>query len=137
MCYKQKKGQVSMAKNNIRSFRFSDEVAAIIERFEGASFNDKLERIILHCFWERGKIEEDIKTQRRRLADLQKRCDEARAELFEYESLLAQKKKIDQAVTQVVLQAIDYQEQLKNVTQSSPAAAEQLEESCVTERQAV
>jgi cytoplasmic iron level regulating protein YaaA (DUF328/UPF0246 family) len=39
-----------MAKNNIRSFRYSDEVKEILEGFKGSSMNEKFENLVLHCF---------------------------------------------------------------------------------------
>ena len=38
-----------MAKNNIRSFRYSDEVAKILNGFEGANMNEKFEKLVLYC----------------------------------------------------------------------------------------
>lgn len=38
-----------MSKGNIRSFRYSDEVAKIIEGFEGNSMNEKFENLVLYC----------------------------------------------------------------------------------------
>ena len=40
-----------MPKNNCRSFRFSDEVAAIISQQPGKSDNDKFEQLVLRCFY--------------------------------------------------------------------------------------
>ena len=39
-----------MSKNHIRSFRYSDEVADILEGFEGNSMNEKFENLVLFCF---------------------------------------------------------------------------------------
>ena len=38
-----------MSKNNIRSFRYSDEVAGILEGFKGSSMNEKFENLVLYC----------------------------------------------------------------------------------------
>lgn len=37
-------------KNNLRSFRYSDRVAEILESFEGDSMNAKFENLVLFCF---------------------------------------------------------------------------------------
>jgi hypothetical protein len=37
-------------KPNIRSFRYSDEVARILEGFEGESMNAKFENLVLYCY---------------------------------------------------------------------------------------
>lgn len=46
------KGDVIMksAKNNIRSFRYSDRVAEILEAMEGDSLNAKFENLVLFCY---------------------------------------------------------------------------------------
>ncbi|MCB6801501.1 hypothetical protein LI015_07670 [Enterocloster sp. 210928-DFI.2.20] len=38
------------AKNNIRSFRYSDRVAEILEAMEGDSLNAKFENLVLFCY---------------------------------------------------------------------------------------
>lgn len=68
-----------MAKDNIRSFRFSGEVAAILEGQEGKSLNDKFETLVLFCYYkleqrkeDLAKIEKQIEERRKKLNDLQK-----------------------------------------------------------------
>ncbi len=39
-----------MAKNNIRSFRYTDEVRDILENFKGESMNEKFENLVKYCF---------------------------------------------------------------------------------------
>lgn len=41
-----------MAKNNIRSIRFSDELADLIEQQIGDTFTQKFESLIYRAFWE-------------------------------------------------------------------------------------
>ena len=52
MCYNEMKGDVIMksAKNNIRSFRYSDRAAEILEAMEGDSLNAKFENLVLFCY---------------------------------------------------------------------------------------
>jgi hypothetical protein len=38
-------------KSNLRSFRYTDEVAAILEAQEGNSLNEKFESLVLFCFY--------------------------------------------------------------------------------------
>ena len=66
-------------KNNIRSIRFSDELAALIDRQIGDTFTQKFENLITRCVWELPqkeeqlrKIQEQIDQERQRLAELQK-----------------------------------------------------------------
>ena len=72
-------------KNNLRSFRYSDEIAAILEAQEGNSLNEKFESLVLFCFYSLEKrkkdlalIEKDIKRERERLHNLQKATEELR-----------------------------------------------------------
>lgn len=39
-------------KNNIRSIRFSDELAELIERQQGDTFTQKFENLVTRCVWE-------------------------------------------------------------------------------------
>ena len=48
-------------KNNIRSIRFSDELAELIDRQVGDTFTQKFENLITRCVWELPKKEEEIR----------------------------------------------------------------------------
>lgn len=62
-----------MAKNNIRSFRYSDEVAAILEKQQGASLNDKFEQLVLDCNYKLPAFEKRLhETQDQIISNLQK-----------------------------------------------------------------
>lgn len=68
-----------MAKGNIRSMRFSDEVIEMIESQAGESFTAKFEALVTRCMWELPKkeqelkeIQERIKNEKKRLANIQK-----------------------------------------------------------------
>ncbi|HBR02309.1 MAG TPA: hypothetical protein DD738_06840 [Ruminiclostridium sp.] len=100
-------------KNNIRSFRYSDEVAGILEGFTGNSLNEKFENIILYCFWERKKIDKQIAQRRKELDRLHEECREVRERLYEYETFEADKNRLSAALTKVALDVIDYEEKLK------------------------
>ena len=39
-------------KNNIRSIRFSDDLAELIERQQGDTFTQKFENLVTRCVWE-------------------------------------------------------------------------------------
>lgn len=58
-----------MKKTNIRSFRYSDRVAEILEAQEGTSLNDKFENLVLFCF--------------DRVPALQKRVDDLKNQISE------------------------------------------------------
>lgn len=50
-----------MAKNNIRSIRFSDELAELIDRQIGDNFTEKFENLVAKCVWELPQREEELK----------------------------------------------------------------------------
>lgn len=50
-----------MAKNNIRSIRFSDDLAELIDRQVGGTFTQKFENLITRCVYELPKKEEEIR----------------------------------------------------------------------------
>lgn len=50
-----------MAKNNIRSIRFSDDLAELIDRQVGDTFTQKFENLITRCVYELPKKEAEIK----------------------------------------------------------------------------
>ena len=63
-------------KTNIRSIRFSDELAELIGRQQGSSFTQKFENLISRCVWELPAREQELK-------ELEKRMEEKRARLLE------------------------------------------------------
>ena len=48
------------AKNNIRSFRYSDEIACILEAQQGDNLNAKFERLVETCFCELERRQEEL-----------------------------------------------------------------------------
>lgn len=50
-----------MQKNNIRSIRFSDELAELIDRQIGDTFTAKFENLITKCVWELPQKEEQLR----------------------------------------------------------------------------
>ena len=73
-----------MAKNNIRSVRFSDELIEIIEQQVGDNFTQKFERLVYNCYMllpekqrQLEKLESDIRLRRRDLEDLSNRYNSA------------------------------------------------------------
>lgn len=47
-------------KNNIRSIRFSDEMAELIDRQNGDTFQAKFENLITRCIWELPAKEKEL-----------------------------------------------------------------------------
>lgn len=62
------------AKNNIRSIRFSDELAELIDRQQGDTFTQKFENLITRCVWE-------LPEKERELEQLEARIQEKRKQL--------------------------------------------------------
>lgn len=63
-------------KTNIRSIRFSDELAELIDRQQGSSFTQKFENLISRCVWELPAREQELK-------ELEKRIEKKRVRLLE------------------------------------------------------
>ena len=59
-------------KTNIRSIRFSDDLAELIERQAGQTFTEKFERLITRCVWELPRQEQE------RLARIQRATEQLR-----------------------------------------------------------
>lgn len=73
------------AKNNIRSIRFSDELAELIDRQVGDTFTQKFENLVTRCVWELPQkekelalIQADIQRERERLYNLQRATEQLR-----------------------------------------------------------
>lgn len=82
-------------KNNIRSIRFSDEMAELIDQQIGDTFTAKFESLITKCVWELPAAErrlEDLNMQiqekRATLGRLSNRCDAYRRHLDDLERSL-------------------------------------------------
>ena len=57
------------AKNNIRSIRFSDELAELIDRQQGDTFTQKFENLITRCVWELPEKERELEELNRRIKE--------------------------------------------------------------------
>lgn len=66
-----------MKKNNIRSIRFSDELAELIDRQIGDTFTAKFENLITKCVWELPQKEEQIRILDERIRKKQNQLAEA------------------------------------------------------------
>lgn len=72
-------------KNNIRSIRFSDELAELIDRQVGDTFTQKFENLVTRCVWELPQkekqladIQAQIKKEYDRLYDLRQTTEQLR-----------------------------------------------------------
>lgn len=81
-------------KNNIRSIRFSDEMAEPIDRQVGDTFTQKFENLITRCMWELPQKEAELQRIQKLISQKRQKL----AELQETEQQIHQLKKyIDQA----------------------------------------
>lgn len=63
-----------MAKGNIRSMRFSDEILEMIESQAGDTFTAKFEALVTRCMWE-------LPQKEKQLAEIQKQIENERQNL--------------------------------------------------------
>ena len=63
-----------MTKKNIRSIRYSDEMAELIDRQIGDTFTEKFENLVIRCVWELPQKEAELE-------ELEKQIREKREEL--------------------------------------------------------
>ena len=64
----------------MRSIRFSDELAELIDRQIGNTFTEKFENLVTRCVWELPQreaelkeVQKQVRQEEKRLADLRKR----------------------------------------------------------------
>lgn len=93
-------------KNNIRSIRFSDELAELIERQQGDTFTQKFENLVTRCVWElpakqreAKQLESVIREKRVRLVELSGQVRELESSINE---LLLKMAALDTAVNRAV-----------------------------------
>nr|WP_325295292.1 hypothetical protein [uncultured Oscillibacter sp.] len=65
-------------KPNIRSIRFSDELAELIDRQVGNTFTEKFENLVTRCVWELPQREAELKEVQKQVRQEEKRLTELR-----------------------------------------------------------
>lgn len=70
-------------KNNIRSIRFSDELAELIDQQQGKNFQQKFENLVTRCVYELPQREQEIKRLDELKAMKLKQLDELNKQLME------------------------------------------------------
>lgn len=78
-------------KPNIRSIRFSDELAELIDRQVGDTFTAKFEALVTRCVWELPQKEAELER-------LQKQVDKKKEELRSLESMNMEYRKLQIAL---------------------------------------
>ena len=78
-------------KPNIRSIRFSDEMAELIDRQAGNTFTEKFENLVTRCVWELPQKEAKLKEVQKQVRQEEKRLAELRK----------RREKLDQAISDI------------------------------------
>lgn len=65
-------------KNNIRSIRFSDEIAELIDRQIGDTFTQKFENLVTQCTWELPEKEKQLKEIEKKIQEKKEQLSEVR-----------------------------------------------------------
>lgn len=75
-------------KNNIRSIRFSDELAELIDRQVGDTFTQKFENLITRCVYELPKKEEQLAYYDQEIEKRRKQLDQLAQRVMKYSAQL-------------------------------------------------
>ena len=78
-------------KPNIRSIRFSDELAELIDRQAGNTFTEKFENLVTRCVWELPQKEAELEEVQKQIRREEKRLTELRK----------RREKLDQAIRDI------------------------------------
>ncbi len=78
-------------KPNIRSIRFSDELAELIDRQVGNTFTEKFENLVTRCVWELPQREAELEEVQKQIRREEKRLTELRK----------RREKLDQAISDI------------------------------------
>lgn len=95
-------------KNNIRSIRISDDIAALIEQQAGNNFTEKWENLVTRCIWELPHKEQE-------LAAIQQQIDFAKSKLRNLET---ERKRLTE-ISHTIHIAHNYMERLEQLAQDS------------------
>lgn len=90
-------------KNNIRSIRFSDELAELIDRQIGNTFTEKFENLVTKCVWELPQKEERIRQLDEEIKRKAKKLQEAE---LQYTKMVGQTYKLERKMKDLEL-AVD------------------------------
>ena len=67
-------------KNNIRSIRFSDELAELIDRQVGRTFTEKFENLVTRCVWELPEKEKELEQLEKEISRKRKQLQQMTAQ---------------------------------------------------------
>lgn len=99
-------------KNNIRSIRFSDELAELIDRQVGRTFTEKFENLVTRCVWELPKKDMELAQIRAQISKEQQRLRELEQKRLNLERAISG---LDQALNQCLYSAGEAIRQLEKL----------------------
>ena len=84
-------------KNNVRSFRYSDEVATILQQY-----NNDFDALVLECFYKLPEVREKVKSEEKRYADLRKQIFDLNSQLRTLQNLRIRIDDLERSVRSVI-----------------------------------
>lgn len=79
-------------KSNLRSFRYSDRVAEILEKFKGNTLNEKFENLVLYCF-------DEVSKREKRLNEIDKEISKKLDMLRNFDRQLSELRGLEQSIS--------------------------------------
>ena len=79
-----------MKKTNIRSIRFSDELADLIDQQNGNTFTQKFENLITRCIWEQPQREEELERLDKAIAQKREQLRKIHAQIADLNYTLSE-----------------------------------------------
>lgn len=77
-------------KNNIRSIRFSDELAELINRQVGKTFTEKFENLVTRCVWELPQKEQELERLKQEIRQKQQQLQEMKNQVYKLSGTINQ-----------------------------------------------
>lgn len=77
-------------KNNIRSIRFSDELAELIDRQVGRTFTEKFENLVTRCVWELPQKEQELKRLKQEIRQKQQQLQKIKNQVYKLSGTINQ-----------------------------------------------
>ena len=91
-------------KNNIRSIRFSDELAELINRQVGRTFTEKFENLVTRCVWELPQKEQELERLKQEIRQKQQQLQEMKNQVYKLsgtiDQLFTKAKALENAIDQ-------------------------------------
>ena len=77
-------------KPNIRSIRFSDELAELIDRQVGRTFTEKFENLVTRCVWELPQKEQKLEQLKQEIRQKQQQLQEMKNQVYKLSGTINQ-----------------------------------------------